>query len=47
MEELKTLANEGKAVAVVTHDLRLKPFADEIVYVAGGEISKTEIQQTI
>jgi putative ABC transport system ATP-binding protein len=47
MEELKNLAQSGKAVAVVTHDMRLKPYADEIVYVAGGEVSKTEINQTI
>ena len=43
MEELKKLAAEGKAVAIVTHDMRLKPYADEIVYVDSGEISKTEI----
>jgi putative ABC transport system ATP-binding protein len=47
MEELKLLAAEGKAVAIVTHDMRLKPYADEIVYVEGGEISKTEINQPI
>lgn len=47
MEELKSLAKEGKAVAVVTHDMRLKPYADDIVYVSGGEVSKTEINQTI
>jgi hypothetical protein len=27
--------------------MRLKPYADEIIYVSGGEISKTEIIQTI
>lgn len=47
MEELKNLATGGKAVGVVTHDMRLKPYADEIVYVSGGEVSKTEINQTI
>jgi putative ABC transport system ATP-binding protein len=47
MEELKNLSREGKAVAVVTHDMRLKPFADEIIYVAGGEVSNSEIIQTI
>ncbi len=47
MEELKLLAAEGKAVAIVTHDMRLKPYADEIVYVEGGQISKTEINQPI
>jgi putative ABC transport system ATP-binding protein len=47
MEELKNLAKGGKALGVVTHDMRLKPYADEIIYVAGGEVSKTEINQTI
>jgi putative ABC transport system ATP-binding protein len=47
MEELKTLAKEGKAIAIVTHDMRLKPYADETIYVSGGEVSKTEIIQTI
>ena len=47
MEELKNLAAGGKAVGVVTHDMRLKPYADDIVYVSGGEVSKTEINQTI
>ena len=47
MEELKKLASEGKAVAIVTHDMRLKPYADEIVYVENGEISKTEINHPI
>lgn len=39
MEELKMLSNTGKSVAVVTHDLRLKPFADRIIYVNNGHIS--------
>ncbi len=36
MTELKMLADGGKAVAVVTHDLRLKQFADRIIYVNNG-----------
>lgn len=36
MDELKMLADSGKAVAVVTHDLRLKQFADRIIYVNNG-----------
>jgi len=36
MEELKMLSDSGKAVIVVTHDLRLKPFADRIIYVNNG-----------
>jgi putative ABC transport system ATP-binding protein len=38
MEELKKLAKQGKAVVVVTHDTRLEPFADRIVYVLDGAI---------
>jgi putative ABC transport system ATP-binding protein len=38
MRELKDLAMSGKAVAVVTHDVRLKPFADRIIYVDEGHI---------
>jgi putative ABC transport system ATP-binding protein len=36
MEELKMLSELGKSVIVVTHDLRLKPFADRIIYVNNG-----------
>jgi putative ABC transport system ATP-binding protein len=39
MEELKELAQKGKAVIVVTHDLRLRPFADRIIYVEEGVVS--------
>jgi putative ABC transport system ATP-binding protein len=39
MEELKMLSDSGKAVIVVTHDLRLKPFADRIIYVNNGTAS--------
>jgi putative ABC transport system ATP-binding protein len=39
MEELKMLSDSGKAVIVVTHDLRLKPFADRIIYVNNGVAS--------
>ena len=39
MEELKMLAQQGKAVAVVTHDSRLRPFADRIIYVTDGAIT--------
>lgn len=40
MEELKMLSTTGKSVAVVTHDLRLKPFADRIIYVNNGVASE-------
>lgn len=39
MEDLKGLAASGKAVVVVTHDLRLRPFADRIIYVEEGKVS--------
>jgi putative ABC transport system ATP-binding protein len=41
MEELKALAQEGKAVIIVTHDLRLRKFADRIIYVEEGKVSNT------
>lgn len=41
MDELKQLANDGKAVIIVTHDLRLRKFADEIIYVEEGKVSNT------
>jgi len=39
MKELKDLAQSGKAVAVVTHDVRLRPYADRIIYVDEGKIT--------
>ncbi len=39
MDELRGLAKQGKAVAVVTHDTRLRPFADRILYVSDGAVS--------
>ena len=47
MEELKSLAKQGKAVAVVTHDSRLRPFADRIVYVSDGAISDKPVEEEI
>lgn len=47
MDELKTLAKEGKALAVVTHDLRLRQFADRIIYVNNGQVSETPIEETL
>lgn len=41
MEELKMLSTTGKSVAVVTHDLRLRQFADRIIYVNNGIASDT------
>ncbi len=47
MEELQMLANEGKALAVVTHDLRLRQFADRIIYVNNGHVSETLQEEPI
>ncbi len=41
MAELKDLAEEGKAVIIVTHDLRLRKFADRVIYVEEGKVSNT------
>jgi len=40
MQELKSLATGGKSIAVVTHDNRLKQFADRIIYVHNGFVSE-------
>ena len=47
MEELKMLARQGKAVAVVTHDSRLRPFADRIIYVTDGAITDQPAENEI
>ena len=41
MEELKGLAHSGKAVMIVTHDLRLRKYADRVIYVEEGKVSNT------
>jgi putative ABC transport system ATP-binding protein len=41
MRELQSLSREGKAVVIVTHDLRLRRFADKIIYVEEGKVSNT------
>ena len=38
--ELRKLADSGKAVAVVTHDLRLKTYGDRIIYLEDGRVVK-------
>lgn len=40
MNELRSLANVGKAVAVVTHDLRLKKYADNMIYLENGRVTE-------
>jgi len=47
MEELKMLSDSGKAVIVVTHDLRLKQFADRIIYVNNGVASEKPTEDDI
>jgi putative ABC transport system ATP-binding protein len=47
MEELKMLSSTGKSVVVVTHDLRLKPFADRIIYVNDGNASETPFDEDL
>ena len=41
MDELKSLSAAGKSVTVVTHDLRLRQYADRIIYVNNGFSSLT------
>lgn len=45
MEELQKLAKSGKAVAVVTHDPRLKAYADRILEVENGFVTEVEIEK--
>jgi putative ABC transport system ATP-binding protein len=40
MNELRQLADQGKSVAVVTHDPRLKSYAHRIVEVENGEVKE-------
>ncbi|MCU0402023.1 MAG: ABC transporter ATP-binding protein [Algoriphagus sp.] len=47
MEELKSLAKEEKAVAVVTHDLRLRQFADRVIYVDNGRVSESRLDNEV
>ncbi|MGF7215320.1 putative ABC transport system ATP-binding protein [Spirosoma lacussanchae] len=47
MRELRTLADGGKSVAVVTHDPRLKPYAHRIVEVDNGIVTETDINTAV
>jgi len=47
MQELKQLSTTGKAVAIVTHDLRLRSFADRIIYVNDGRASETPFEEEL
>ena len=44
MKEIKELANEGKAVAVVTHDPRLLKYADRAVEVKNGKVTELDLK---
>lgn len=41
MAELRKLSEKGIGMAVVTHDMRLRDYADRIVYVNEGRVSET------
>jgi putative ABC transport system ATP-binding protein len=44
MEMLSQLSLDNRAVIVVTHDVRLKKYADRTIYVSEGRISETAIE---
>lgn len=44
MEMLTQLSQDNRAVIVVTHDVRLKKYADRTIYVSEGKISETAIE---
>lgn len=45
MDMLKALSRENRAVIIVTHDVRLKRYADRTIYVSEGKISDTPFEQ--
>lgn len=44
MKILQSLSRDDRAVIVVTHDMRLKHYADRIIYVIEGKISNNPIE---
>lgn len=44
MEMLSQLSLDNRSVIVVTHDVRLKKYADRTIYVSEGRISETAIE---
>jgi putative ABC transport system ATP-binding protein len=42
MQELKSLVTADKCVVIVTHDMRLRPYADRIIYVDNGTVLTEE-----
>lgn len=47
MELLKALSRENRAVIIVTHDTRLKRYADRTIYVSEGKISNTPFESEL
>jgi putative ABC transport system ATP-binding protein len=47
MDELRLLADQGKSVAVVTHDPRLKQYAHRIIEVENGIAREAETASAI
>lgn len=45
MDMLKGLSREDRAVIIVTHDVRLKRYADRTIYVSEGKISDTPFEE--
>ncbi len=44
MQELRHLTDEGRALVIVTHDQRLRPFADRIIEVSDGKAKEVPLQ---
>ena len=42
MDELRMLADDGRAVVIVTHDHRLEEYADRIINVENGQVKKVK-----
>ena len=40
LKEFRSLANTGKAVAVVTHDSRLESYADKMITIENGTVEQ-------
>lgn len=47
MDMLKALSRQNRAVIIVTHDMRLKKYADRTIYVSEGKISDTPFDEEI
>lgn len=45
MDMLRELSRENRAVIIVTHDTRLKKYADRTIYVSEGKISDTPFHE--